>query len=128
MIVLDHNIPRHQAELLKTRRIRFQTIGVEIGLPSWDDQQEILRYLHHSRQVTFFTRDSDFFRVRLCHQNYCLVVVDTAESETAQTIRRFFRHPGFRTRAGRCGKVIRLSPRLITFWEVGNSRRQTLIW
>ena len=59
MIVLDHNITRDQADLLTRWRIRFQRIGVEIGPPSWEDGQEILRYLHSSRQVTFFTRDSE---------------------------------------------------------------------
>lgn len=57
MIVLDHNITRDQAELLSRWRIRFHRIGVEIGLPSWDDEQEILRHLHRSKQITFFTRD-----------------------------------------------------------------------
>jgi hypothetical protein len=128
VIVLDHNITKDQAEALRQRRIHFQKIGVEIGLPSWDDQQEILRYLHRSRQITFFTRDSDFFYSRLCHGNYCLVVIDMAEKETAQTIRRFLRHPAFRTKAQRCGKVIKLAPRQISWWETGNKRRQSMIW
>jgi len=38
MIVLDHNIIKEQAQLLKQRRIHFRQVGVEIGLPSWDDQ------------------------------------------------------------------------------------------
>ncbi|HWQ31766.1 MAG TPA: hypothetical protein VNQ79_02690 [Blastocatellia bacterium] len=128
MIILDHNITRDQAERLRNWRIRFQRIGVEIGLPSWDDQQEILRWLHYSKQAAFFTRDAEFFRYRLCHHNYCLVVIDAAASETAQIIHRFLRHPAFRTKAGRCGKVFRLSPRQISWWEVGNQKRQTLIW
>jgi hypothetical protein len=70
VIILDYNITRDQAELLKKWHIRFQRIGVEIGLPSWDDQQEILRWLHRAKQTTFFTRDADFFRLWLCHKNY----------------------------------------------------------
>ncbi len=42
-----------------------------LGRPEWDDQQEILRYLHRA----FFTRDLGFFRARLCHKNYCLAVI-----------------------------------------------------
>lgn len=72
---------------------------MEIGLPSWDDEQEILRYLHHSKQVTFFTRDLGFFRYRLCHKNYCLVVIAMAEVDAASSILRFLRHPAFKTKS-----------------------------
>lgn len=128
MIVLDHNITRDQAELLSRWRIRFHRIGVEIGLPSWDDEQEILRHLHRSKQITFFTRDSDFFRQRLCHTNYCLVVVDTTEVETSRIIQRFLHHPAFRTKSQRCGKVIKLSPRTIVWWEASKRGTHRLDW
>ena len=128
MIVLDHNITREQAELLTRWGIRFLRIGVEIGLPSWDDEQEILRYLHRSKRLTFFTRDSDFFRYRLCHHNYCLAIVEMAEVETAGAIRRFLHRPLFRTKAHRCGKVIKLLPRQVTWWETGKRGRRLLLW
>lgn len=128
MIVLDHNITKDQAQLLSSWHFHFQRIGVEIGLPSWDDQQEILRYLHHGKQVTFFTRDSDFFRFHLCHNNYCLVVIEMAEVETASAIKRFLRHPAFKTKTRRSGKVIKLSPHNITWWQARHRRRQNLIW
>jgi hypothetical protein len=101
---------------------------VEVGLPSWDDEQEILRHLHRSKQVTFFTRDSDFFRYRLCHANYCLVVVDTTEVETSRSIQRFLRHPAFRTKSQRCGKVIKLSPHTIAWWEASKRGTHRLDW
>ena len=128
MIVLDHNITRDQGELLSRWRIRFQRVGVEIGLPSWDDEQEILRYLHRSKQVTFFTRDSDFFRYRFCHANHCIVVIQTEEAQTASTIRRFIRHILFNTRAQRCGKVIKLMPERMIWFEVGKRARKNLNW
>ena len=64
MIVLDHNIPEDQAEQLRRRRIHFRQVGFEVGRPEWDDQQEILRFLHATKQITFFTRDLGFFRAR----------------------------------------------------------------
>jgi hypothetical protein len=128
VIILDHNITRDQSELLKRWRIRFQRIGVEIGLPSWDDQQEILRWLHRAKQPTFFTRDADFSRSRLCHKNYCLAMIDAEEIETALLIKRFLRLPAFRTKAKRCGKVFRLSPHKVSWWETGNNLRHHLIW
>jgi hypothetical protein len=115
VIILDHNVTRDQADLLRSWRIHFQRIGVEIGLPSWDDQQEILRYLHRAKQPTLFTRDSDFFYDHLRHKNYCLVVIEMPEVKTAETIKRFLRHASFKTKAQRCGKVIRLSPRMISW-------------
>ena len=54
MIILDHNIPEDQAQQLRGRRIHFRQIGVEVGRPEWDDQQEILRFLHSSKQLTFW--------------------------------------------------------------------------
>ncbi len=41
MIILDHNIIKEQAELLKRQRIHFQRIGVEIGLPSSLSERKI---------------------------------------------------------------------------------------
>ena len=128
MIVLDYNIIKEQAQLLRRGRIHFRQIGVEIGMPSWDDQQEILRYLHNAKQTTFFTRDDDFFRYKLCHSNYCLAIINAPEYETAAFIRKFLRHPNFKTKAERCGKVVKLSPRVVTWWEIGKPRRQHLIW
>jgi len=95
---------------------------------SWDDQQEILRYLHNARQATFFTRDKDFFLYRLCHSNYCLAFIDAPEDETAVFVRKFLRHPNFKTKARRCGKVVKLSQRVVTWWEIGKPQRQHLIW
>jgi len=51
------------------------------------------------------------------------VVVDTIEVETSRIIHRFLHHPAFRTKSQRCGKVIKLSPRTIVWWEA--SKRGT---
>lgn len=68
MIILDHNIPEDQAQRLRRRRVRFRQIGFEVGRPEWDDQQEILRFLHATKQITFFTRDLVFPRVMASRQ------------------------------------------------------------
>lgn len=128
MIILDHNIPENQAEQLRSWRIHFQQIGHEIGRPEWDDQQEILRYLHLAKRPTLFTRDAGFFRARLCHPNYSLAVITTPVLETASSIRRLLRHPEFRTKTQRCGKVLKLSATKIAFWETNRERQQHLNW
>ena len=128
MIVLDHDIPRDQADRLRLRRIRFRQIGIQVGRPEWDDQQEILRYLQQTRDVTFLTRDVGFFRPRFRHANYCIAVVDDIIAATATTIRRFLRHPQFRTNSMRVGRVVRLSPTKITLWEIGRERPYSELW
>ena len=128
MIILDHNVTADQVAQLRRWKIHFAQVGVEVGHPEWDDQQEILRYLHRAKAATFFTRDDDFFRARLCHANYCLVFIDAAIPETASFIRRFLRHPAFKTKAKRCGKVVKLLPRKVSWWERGRAERQYLIW
>ena len=85
MIILDHNIPQSQIERLRKNRIRFVQIGIHVGRPEWDDQQEILRYLHGERSSTFFTRDLGFYRAHLRHRSYCIVVIDDKVTATAET-------------------------------------------
>ena len=121
MIILDHNIPENQVEQLRHSKIHFRQVGFEVGRPECDDQQEILRYLHATKQATFFTRDLGFFRRRLCHSNYCIVVLSVSVAETAAYIRRLLRHPQLNTRARRSGKVLKLSSGKILMWQ-GNSR------
>ena len=128
MIVLDHNIPQNEANRLRRFRVHFRQIGFEVGRPEWEDQQEILRYLHKTRQVTFFSRDLGFFRARLCHKNYCLAVITVPVLETALYVRRLLRHRAFHTRAKRQGKVIRISVTKIVWWELGERRQFFLNW
>lgn len=128
MIILDHNIPEHQAEQLRRRRIHCRQIGFEVGRPEWDDQQEILRYLHATKQITFFTRDLGFFRAPLRHANYCLVVLTVPVLETADYVSKLLRHPHFNTRAKRNGKVMKISTKSITFREIGRQRQTTTRW
>jgi hypothetical protein len=128
LIILDHNIPRDQAEDLRRQRIHFRQIGFQVGRPEWDDQQEIVRYLHSAKQPTFFTRDLGFFRAPLRHANYCLVILTVPVLETAQYISNLLRHTHFNTRAKRKGKIMKISQKSITFWQIGKQRQTTVIW
>jgi hypothetical protein len=125
VIILDHNIPEDQAEHLRNHRIHFRQIGFEVGRPEWDDQQEILRFLHATKQITFFTRDLGFFRVSWRHANYCLATLTVPVLETAHYISKLLRHPQFNTRAKRNGKVIRVSTKNINFWDIRRQRPST---
>ena len=101
MIILDHNIPQNQVEQLRRWKIHFKQIGFEVGRPEWDDQQEVLRYLHATKESTFFTRDLGFFRRRFCHPRYCIVVIAVAVNETAEYIQKLLRHRQFKSKAKR---------------------------
>ncbi len=128
MIVLDHNIPKVQVESLRRARLRPQQIGREVGRPEWQDLEEILRYLHRLKAATFVTRDEGFFLRRLCHSNYCIVIVSGPVTETARYIQRFLRHTAFRTKRQRSGKVVRLLPTRIVWWGIRAKLQQRLPW
>ncbi len=127
MIILDHNIPRDQQQALRRFGIRALQVGFEVGRPEWADREEVLRYLHRRRQPTFFTRDADFFHIRLCHPTYCLVVLIGGVLRTARDIRGFLRHRSFRTRAQRMGRIVKLTPTAILVRH-GRSRAERVAW
>jgi hypothetical protein len=128
VIILDHNIPEGQARLLRRWRIHCRQIGFEVGRPEWDDQQEILRYLHSAKHATFFTRDMGFFRAKLIHKSYCIVILNVPVLETAHYIRRLLRHVDFRTRARRFRKVIKVSAERIAVLEIGRRHQIGFRW
>jgi hypothetical protein len=128
LIVLDHNIPKNQAEQLTRSRLHWKQIGYQVGRPEWDDRQEIQRYLQANRRTTFFTRDSGFFNTELCHDQYCIVVMGGPIAETAAWIRRFLKCPEFRTVIRRSGKVVMLGSSGIAVLEKPQERRYTVRW
>jgi hypothetical protein len=106
--VLDENIIDNQRRQLMSWRMRIHQIGFEVGRKGMKDR-EIIPFLHQLKQPTFFTRDDDFYERRLCHAGYCLVYLDVRKEEVAIFVRRVLRHPAFKTKAKRMGKVIRAS-------------------
>ena len=128
MNILDENIIASQRAQLRKWRIRFNHIGTEIGRQGMKNLPEIVPLLHGLRRPTFFTHDLGFFDPLLCHKGYSLVCLDVRAKETAVYIRRFLRHPGFRTHRLRLGKVILARQRNLSFWEIGNHRLQNLTW
>ncbi len=128
MNILDENINDPQRWRLVAWKIHFRQIGFEVGLSGMKDRNDIIPFLHSLRRPTFFTRDHDFFNARLRHTGYCLVLLDVRPQEAAEYIRRVLRHPAFRTRAQRMGKVIRAHHDGLSYWQVGERREQTLDW
>lgn len=69
MILIDENFPDSQRQLLKSWRLSFKQIGVEIGREGMKEDA-IIPLLHQLKQPTFFTLDEDFFDPVLRHSSY----------------------------------------------------------
>ena len=106
--MLDENLPAGQRHLLRSWRIRFRQIGVDVAARGTKDA-DLIPVLHHLPQPTFFSLDNDFYRPDWVHARYCLVWLDVRRRQAAEFIRRFLRHPAFNTQAKRMGAVVRLS-------------------
>lgn len=127
MNILDENIVFEQREVLRRSRIPFRQIGYELSRRGIKDPQ-IIPLLLRLKQPTFFTRDFDYFDPRLCHAGYCLVWLNVRPDEAAMFIRRFLRHPDFRTHLQRLGRVIRVHPSGIDYWTRGLRRPTQVLW
>jgi hypothetical protein len=127
MNLLDENIPSEQFELLKAHGIRCRVLGQDFGQLSIADEN-IVRLLHLLKTPTLFTRDKDFFKRELCHRGYCLVWLDAAPEEAAMFVRRFLRHPRFKTKGDRMGIVARVHHDAVEFWRIGRQKIESVDW
>ena len=66
MHVLDENITEDQAGLLRVWRIHFEQVAEGLGRVGMTDE-DVIPLLHKLRSVTFFTRDVDYYKKKLCH-------------------------------------------------------------
>lgn len=127
MIILDENIAEEQREFLKIGHIRARQVGRDIGRAGMQDP-EIIPLLLRLRRPTFFTRDEDFYKRRLCHARYRLVYLAFDQREVASTIRRVLRHPVFDTEARRMGTVIRAAETGLTVWRLPPAPVEDIAW
>ena len=127
MIILDENIPNSQRQLLQSWHIHIRQIGNEVGYKGIKDE-EIILLLHKLHNVTFFTRDFDFYNQNLCHHNYCLVCLAIGQYEAASFVRRFLHYPKFNTQKNRMGTVLRVSHTGIRLWRLHTEIEEELKW
>jgi hypothetical protein len=127
MNILDENILKDQRILLQQWHIPIRQIGYDVGSSGMKDR-EIIPLLLHWRQPTFLTLDRDFYRRYLCHARYCIVFLNIEQDQTATWIRRFLRHPAFKTKAKRMGNVICLSSLGCSFWQVHGEKELHFTW
>jgi len=127
MHVLDENVDDEHGRALRGRPVRARKIGKGIGRASMSDEA-VIPLLHRLRAVTFFTSDLDYYQPRLCHAGYCLVYLDVKARWIEDMIRRFLRHPAFRTWAQRKGKVIRVTPTGMHVWRLHQDQAELISW
>lgn len=127
MNVLDENIIASQRTQLREWRIPFRQIGRELAGQGVEDPQ-LIPLLLRLKQPTFFTRDFDFFKPQTCHSRYCVAWLNVRPEQAAFYIRRFLRHPAFRTRQQRMGNVARIHPGGIRCWQYGRRGLLQLDW
>ena len=129
MLVIDENISEIEVWRLRECGLAVRQIGPDVANQSIGDD-DILPVLHRLKQPTFFTRDGDFWNLRLWHAGYCLVFLDVPEheGEVAAAIRRFLKHPAFNTHAKRAGKVVRVHADGMHYWERGRPPQRVAPW
>ncbi|OGL47297.1 MAG: hypothetical protein A2161_18750 [Candidatus Schekmanbacteria bacterium RBG_13_48_7] len=127
MNILDENIIESQCQLLRSWRIRFRQIGVEIGQSGLKDK-EIITLLHGINHPTFFTRDEDFNDRNLCHAGYCLVYMAVRKDEITSFVKRLLRHELFKSKTKRMGIVVRVSQTGISIWRLYKEKHEDIDW
>lgn len=127
MIVLDENVFESQRDQLRRWRIRLCQIGREVGRKGMQDD-EIVPLLRKLRRPSLVSRDSDFFNPSLRNDRICLLYLDVRPLEVAEYVRRFLRHPEFRTWSQRKGCVARVSASGIAAWRIHDSRARRYRW
>lgn len=128
MNIIDENIVFSQRQRLTGLKIHYKQIGFEIGRLGMKDRNDVIPLLHRLRDVTFFTRDQDYYHPALRHSLYCLVHLEVPPDLVAEYVRRFLGHWSFRTRKERMGKVVRVQPSKLSYWQIGSGKERTLSW
>ena len=80
---------------------------------------------------TFVTIDQDFWDVRLCHPDYCILYFalrDDQQEILPGLLRTLLRRQEFRSRATRMGKVARVGTKAVAYWEFRVRLLKSIQW
>lgn len=132
MIVVDENL--HDLRIMDAISTWYpgQVISVVTLRPGTVIKDEVIpTLLLQATQPTFVTTNvTDFWRKSEPHRAYCIITIALPKErarESPDLLRRLFRLPAFKTKASRMGKVIRLAPSRIEYYE-SDWRAQRLSW
>ncbi len=87
--------------------------------------------LRQLRQPTFVTIDMGFWDRGLRDARYCMLCFPLRNDEQNHLpglLRRLLRRPEFRSKAGRMGKVARVSSSHIDYWDLTDDQPHRLWW
>jgi hypothetical protein len=87
--------------------------------------------LRELRQPTFMTIDMGFWNSRLRDARYCILCLPLRSDEQREIpglLRHLLRLPEFATKAARMGKVARVSPMQVDYWQLGDEQAHRLSW
>ncbi len=132
MIVVDENL--HDQRIIKAISEWFsgRVVSVTTLRPkSIIKDDAIPTLLRKADQPTFVTNNvSDFWKEVEPHAGYCIVAIVLPKErirEIPALLRRLFRLPEFKTKASRMGRVVRLTPKQIEYYEA-DRRIQSVSW
>jgi len=122
MIIVDENL--HDQHILEAISAWYpgQVASVVTLRPGTVIKDEAIpALLLQAVQPTFVTiKVTDFWKKAPPHSGYCIIAVALSKErarEVPDLLRRFFRLPAFKTQALRMGKIIRLAPNRIRYYE-----------
>jgi len=123
VIVLDENLDEQRVRLPLASRYKGGVLSIRDLRPgSVIKDEAIPSILCGHRDCTFITTNvSDFWRRVPAHNRYCVLCVplpSERQDEIPDLLLRFFRHELFRSARQRMGKVFRVSPSEILYYEV----------
>jgi hypothetical protein len=122
MIVLDEQLLGRnlEGEIAKWYRGAVQFI-IDLRPKTVIKDDAIPTLLRQQNQATFVTiNESDFWRRVAVDRRYCIVcfsLPDSRAHEIPPLLRSLLRHPEFRTKAERMGKVIRVTGNEVSYYS-----------
>lgn len=127
MTLFDEDILESQRLEMNSSGIPVRQVGVDWGRKGMSDD-DILAELRRSKRVTFLTQDLALYNRANCHAAYCIALMTVQPRKTAEYAARFLKHAAFRTHAMRMGKVARVRPTGISYWERNSRSEVKLSW
>jgi hypothetical protein len=132
MIVVDENLHDQRLMTAIAGWYHGQVVSVTTLRPgSLIKDDAIPALLRKAAQPTFVTiNTADFWKKVQPHSAYCVVAVALPKErirEVPTFLQRLFRLPGFKTKALRMAKVVRLSPNYIEYYE-SDRKIQSFLW
>ena len=133
MIVLDENLMGLRLDQVIARWYPGRVCYITSLRPNTIIKDEtITQLLQQVKGATFVTTNvRDFWQRVPAHARYSIVCLTLPNEQLRQlpdVLRRVFRLPDWKTKAGRMGKVARVTRRQMQYYAVGDDRIHALVW